>query len=190
MSTIHVTKEPVVLEGFQAILKPSKYGYTLSALIPESLIPALEQEREQNLEWCKAKTKGTRAVEKPEPWDSTGCPDGYYKVKFSWNDQPNRKGEVEKPRIVDSENKDVTNPELPVFSGSTVKLAFRQKPYVAPGNTYGTTLKLVCVQLVTVGEAGVSGVSESEDPEDLFGESTGFKNDDFVAAPVDESDDF
>ena len=30
--TIHKTEQPVVLEGYQAVLKPSKFGYSLSAL--------------------------------------------------------------------------------------------------------------------------------------------------------------
>jgi len=42
----HVTKEPVTLEGYQAILKPSEYGYTLTAMLPKDIIDALEDERE------------------------------------------------------------------------------------------------------------------------------------------------
>jgi len=30
--TIHTTKEAVTLEGFQAVLKPSQYGYKLGAV--------------------------------------------------------------------------------------------------------------------------------------------------------------
>ena len=29
------TKEPVVLDGYQAVLKPSKFGYSLSCLVDE-----------------------------------------------------------------------------------------------------------------------------------------------------------
>ena len=35
---IHTTKEPVVLEGFQAVLKPSQYGYSLKAVVDKKLI--------------------------------------------------------------------------------------------------------------------------------------------------------
>ena len=42
----HVTKEPVTLDGYQAILKPSEYGYTLTALLPKDMIDVLEDERE------------------------------------------------------------------------------------------------------------------------------------------------
>ena len=31
--TIHKTENPVTLEGFQAILAPSKFGYSLSAIV-------------------------------------------------------------------------------------------------------------------------------------------------------------
>ncbi len=44
--TTHVTKDPVTLEGYQAILKPSEYGFTLTALLPKDLVDALEDERE------------------------------------------------------------------------------------------------------------------------------------------------
>jgi hypothetical protein len=33
--TIHVTQQPVVLEGYQAVLKPSKFGYSLSAIVDQ-----------------------------------------------------------------------------------------------------------------------------------------------------------
>ena len=45
MRNIHVTKDPVTLEGFQAILKPSKFGYTLKAIVGEDVIDKLEAER-------------------------------------------------------------------------------------------------------------------------------------------------
>ena len=38
MRNIHVTPEPVTLEGFQAVLKPSKFGYSLKAVVGEDLI--------------------------------------------------------------------------------------------------------------------------------------------------------
>ena len=40
--TIHLTPEPVVLTGFQAILKPSKFGYSLKALVGEDIISKLD----------------------------------------------------------------------------------------------------------------------------------------------------
>ena len=40
--TIHKTDKPVTLEGFQAILSPSKFGYSLAAVVDESIIDKLE----------------------------------------------------------------------------------------------------------------------------------------------------
>ena len=39
--TTHVTKEPVVLEGFQAVLKPGDWGYKLSVLMDKSIVEQL-----------------------------------------------------------------------------------------------------------------------------------------------------
>ena len=48
---VHVTDE-IQLEGFQAILEPGKFGYSLSAIVGESIIDALELEREALLGWA------------------------------------------------------------------------------------------------------------------------------------------
>ena len=42
--TIHITENPVKLTGFNAILKPSKFGYTLRAVVGEEIIDALDAE--------------------------------------------------------------------------------------------------------------------------------------------------
>ncbi|NCW70561.1 MAG: single-stranded DNA-binding protein, partial [Marivivens sp.] len=46
---IHVTQEPVILEGYQAILKPSKFGYSLSAIVDQKLIERLEDDRNDSI---------------------------------------------------------------------------------------------------------------------------------------------
>ena len=40
--TIHKTDKPVTLEGFQAILAPSKFGYSLAAVVDEDVIDKLD----------------------------------------------------------------------------------------------------------------------------------------------------
>ena len=45
MKNIHVTPNPVTLEGYQAILKPSKFGYSLKAVFDSDIVDALETER-------------------------------------------------------------------------------------------------------------------------------------------------
>ena len=37
-----ITKQPVILEGFQAVLKPGKYGYNLKAVVGADIVEQLE----------------------------------------------------------------------------------------------------------------------------------------------------
>ena len=60
MRNIHVTPEPVTLEGFQAVLKPSKFGYSLKAVVGEDLISKLETERDECLKWAESKLKNPK----------------------------------------------------------------------------------------------------------------------------------
>ena len=175
------TAEPVILEGYQAVMKPSKFGYSLSAVVDSGLVDRLEDDRVETLKWAESKLKNPkRSVLKPEPWEEV-APDKY-KVKFSWNEE-------NKPPVVDTEGSPVTNTELPIYSGATVKLAFYQKPYILKdGVTYGTSLKLVGVQLVSLNsEAGVdTGDMSVENVAALFGTTQGFKQSDPVVTPAPE----
>ena len=167
---VMTTDGPVVLDGYQAVLKPSKYGYSLSAVVDETLVKKLETDRVDSLKWAESKLKNPkRSLLKPEPWEEVA--EGKYKVKFSWNEDL-------KPPVVDTEGTPVTDLNTPIYGGSTVKLAFYQKPYILKdGVTYGTSLKLLGVQLVSIqGEAGVdSGDLSPEDVAALFGKTQGFK---------------
>ena len=187
--TIHKTDEPVVLEGFQAILAPSKFGYSLSAVVDSNVIDTLETERAEVLKWAESKLKNPkRSTLKPEPWEEVS--EGKYKIKFSWN-------EDNKPPVVDTEGIQVTDTKTPLYAGSTVKLGFYQKPYILrDGVTYGSSLKLVGVQVVSVkGDAGVdTGDLDANEVAELFGKTAGFKTaDPNVTATVttnDEEEDF
>ena len=184
---IHVTQEPVLLEGYQAILKPSKFGYSLSAIVDQKLIERLEDDRNDSIKWAESKLKNPkRSTLKPEPWEEVS--EGKYKVKFSWNEDT-------RPPVVDTEGTPITDDTTPVYSGSTVKLAFRQKPYILrDGVTYGTSLKLVGIQLVTInGGAGVdTGDLGETEVAALFGQTKGFKTSEpnVTATPAVEVDDF
>jgi hypothetical protein len=168
--TIHKTEQPVVLDGYQAVMKPSKFGYSLSAIVDSNVVDALENDRAESLKWAETKLKNPkRSTLKPEPWEEVS--DGQYKVKFSWN-------EDSKPPVVDTEGTHITDENIPMYSGSRVKLAFYQKPYILKdGVTYGTSLKLVGVQLVSLAtSAGVdTGDMAAEDVAALFGTTQGFK---------------
>ena len=165
---VHVTDE-IKLEGFQAILEPGKFGYSLSAVVGEDVIDALETERTALLGWAESKLKNPkRATLKPTPWEEVA--DGKYKIKFSW-------GEDRRPGVVDTEGTPVTDKKTPLYGGSTVKLGFFQKPYILrDGVTYGSSLKLLGVQIVAVGEgAAVDTDSMDEaDVADMFGKTSGF----------------
>ena len=186
--TIHKTAEPVILEGYQAVLKPSKFGYSLSAIVDEPLINDLTHDRQESLKWAESKLKNPkRSTLKPEPWEEVS--EDKYKVKFSWNEET-------KPPVVDTEGTHITDENLPIYSGAKVKLAFYQKPYILrDGVTYGTSLKLVGVQLVSINSAaGVdTGDLNAEDVAALFGNTTGFKASDPNVTPAEsnvEDDEF
>jgi hypothetical protein len=184
--TIHVTQQPVVLEGYQAVLKPSKFGYSLSAVVDEKLIEVLEADRVETLKWAESKLKNPkRSTLKPEPWEEVS--EGKYKVKFSWNEET-------RPPVVDTEGTPITDESTPVYSGSTVKLAFKQKPYILrDGVTYGSSLKLVGIQVVSLNStAGVdAGDLDETEVAALFGQTKGFKagEPNVTPAPVEDTED-
>ena len=171
--TIHKTETPVTLDGFQAIVAPSKFGYSLGAIVGDDIINELETERGEVLKWAESKLKNPkRSTLKPEPWEEVSK--GKYKIKFSWNEE-------NRPPVVDTEGTPVTDAKTPLYGGSTVKLGFYQKPYLLKDQvTYGSTLKLVGVQVVSVkGEAGVdTGDLDANEVAELFGTTAGFKTSD------------
>jgi len=178
-----VTEQPVLLDGFQAVLKPGKFGYKLTAIVGQDIADKLEEDRVDGLKWCQSRLKNPkRSVVKPEPWEEVS--EGKYQVKFSWNEET-------KPPIVDTKGTPVTDENVPVYSGSRVKLAFYQKPYILKdGVTYGTSLKLLGVQLVSLnGAAGVdTGDMSTEDVAQLFGSTEGFTAGEPNVTPVVEED--
>ena len=183
---IHTTKNPVTLEGFQAVLKPSQYGYSLKAVVCKDIIDQLEEERVDALKWAESKLKNPkRSTLRPEPWEEVAK--GKYIVKFSWN-------EDRKPPIVDSEGTLIQDTNTPIYEGSKVKLGFIQKPYILKdGVTYGTSLKLSGVQVISVKSgAGIdSGDLDEGEVAELFGKCKGFKTHEpnVSAAPAEEVDD-
>ena len=140
---------------------------------------------EQTVEWVQGEPESPkRSVLKPEPWEEVA--EGQYKVKFSWNEET-------KPPVVDTEGTHITDENTPMYGGSTVKLAFYQKPYILKdGVTYGTSLKLVGVQLVSVkAGAGVdTGDMNDVDVAALFGKTEGFKASTPNVTTTTEEDDF
>ena len=84
----------------------------------------------------------------------------------------------------------ITNQDTPLYSGSTVKLAFQQKPYILRDDvTYGTSLKIKGIQIVTLSSsAGVDmGDLSTEDAAALFGSTAGFKTSEPNVMPAEPS---
>lgn len=189
----YVTPNPVTLDGFQAILKAGEWGYKLSALVNEELVSKLEEERESALEWARSKAKNPKRVTvKPEPWEELDNDKGTYHIRFSWRD-----GDKVFPVVVDTEGTQIKDTDTPIYSGSKVKLAFFQKPYVLPSGDIGTSLKLKAVQVVSLNSgAGVvdNGDMSADDAAELFGKVKGFKveepNVDATPSSVEPDDDF
>jgi len=177
MAHTYVTPEPVTLDGFQAILKAGEWGYKLSALVKEELVSKLEEERLSALEWARSKAKNPKRVTvKPEPWEELDNTKGTYHIRFSWRD-----GDKVIPVVVDTEGTQIKDKDTPIYSGSKVKIAFFQKPYVLPSGDIGTSLKLKAVQVISLNNgAGVvdNGDMSAEDAADLFGATSGFKVED------------
>ncbi len=177
MAHTYVTPDPVTLDGFQAILKAGEWGYKLSALVKEELVSKLEEERLSALEWARSKAKNPKRVTvKPEPWEELDNTKGTYHIRFSWRD-----GDKVIPVVVDTEGTQIKDKDTPIYSGSKVKIAFFQKPYVLPSGDIGTSLKLKAVQVISLNNgAGVvdNGDMSAEDAADLFGATSGFKVED------------
>ena len=180
-----VTADPVLLEGYQAILSPGKFGYSLTAMVDTEMVQRLEEDRTEVLKWCESKLKNPkRSTLKPTPWEEVE--EGRYKLKFSWK-------EDRRPPVVDSEGTPIVDENMPLYSGSKVKLGFFQKPYILKdGVTYGTSLKLVGVQVVELGGSTAGGEAELSDAAvaDLFGKTDGFKAESPVGLTENDDDDF
>lgn len=178
---------PIALKGFQAILQPSKKfeNYVLSLEVEdEDLIASLETEFEELMEELKPKLKNPkRAVPKPEPWvEVDGNPD-VYKFKFSWK-------ETKKPTVTDASGVPITNPKVPLYSDSIVKVAYHLGGYISPdGQSFGVKLYCDGIRIIQLPGAGPS--LSTNEVNDLFGEEEeeGFTFDPAAFAAAGEEDD-
>ena len=169
MKKIIKTPEPVVLDGFQAILQVSQFGkFQLEAILDDTIIDVLEADRPAALDWAASKQKKRDYKTNDEPWKPVS--EGKYKTRFTWGDDA-------KPVIVDTEGTVIEDDTLPLYNGSKVKLAFYQKPYSLPTGTIGTRLVMEAIQVVALaGSAGVDiGDADDTDPAAMFGKTEGFK---------------
>lgn len=139
----YVTKEPVVLDGFQAVLKSTEYGFGAQVAVGKELIDRLLADRKELLSEVKSKLdpkKLKRMVEKPEPWEEIA--EGTYRLKFSWDAK-------KKPVIIDSMGTVLDDPNIRLYNGSLVKVSFFQKGYTMP-DSYGTSIKILGMQVISI----------------------------------------
>ena len=143
--TKYVTSKPIVLEGYQSVFEPNKFGKcTLQVVMDDEHIEALTAERPALIEWAKSKAKNRRVNVRLEPWEEVAK--GKFKVRFSWNpDYP--------LPIVDSQGQPVEG-ALPLYSGSQVNIVFVQAAYAFP-DSVGTLLRLRALQIVKL-QAGIN----------------------------------
>ena len=154
---IHITPEPVRLEGFQSIFRPNKHGKCLiSLIVPASFIEPLETERPELLKSWKNELKMGRVNYKLEPWELVG--NGEYKITLRWNPE-------QIIHIYDS-NCEAVEEEIPLYSGSLVKVALRQSPY-AMRDAVGTSLRIQAIQVIK--QIGKWLEPDGFDPHGAFG---------------------
>ena len=99
---------------------------------------------------------------------------------MSWNEET-------RPPVVDTEGTPITDDNVPIYSGSLMKLAVQVRPYaLRDGVTYGSSIKLKGAQLISAsGGAGFDSGDLSEgDIAALFGTAKGFKQSEPNVTPV------
>ena len=183
MGTKYVIKDKTFqLEGYQSAFKPGKFGTCkIDVIIDPETVEALEDERERLIQWKISKqTDPTKwVIARNTKWVEVA--DKKVKISFSWKPE-------DRPPFVDTQGTLITE-EIPLYSGSKVKIAFDHYPY--PDNVrkeMNTTCKLTKLQVISCSSgAGV------DDGDADFGTTEGFK----IGAPnvtptadVDANDDF
>ena len=162
--TEYVTSTPAVLDGYQSVFEPNKFGKcTLQVVMDDEHIEALTAERPALIQWAKSRCPSRRPNVRLEPWEEVAK--GKYKVRFSWSP------EYPLP-IVDSQGQPVEG-ALPLYSGSEVNLVYKQAAYAFP-DSVGTALRLHALQIVKL-PAGISPdpVTPTREFASLFGSVAG-----------------
>jgi len=141
----YVTKDPVQLDGFQAVLKPSEHGFGIQVLVDSDLVNQLNADREVLINNFTSKVdakKLKRMQAALPPWEDVA--EDTYRLKFSWDAK-------KKPVIIDSVGTVIDDDTVKLYSGSLVKVSFYQKDYLF-GSTYGTSLKILGIQVISTSD--------------------------------------
>lgn len=184
-------KFQTVLDGFVSVGEDSgKFNNrTFAYTIPADVLPKVEADREELLQWAKSKTSG-RVQEAMTPWDEAGV------CKYTYGAGDGSRKPKPEPVFVDTNGDAITKEILlTVRKGTKVNLIVDQKPY-AMGPNVGTSMRVIGVQiveLVTANGAVDSGDLSVEDVAAMFGNVDGFKADSPAvrdARPEDEATDY
>lgn len=163
------TTIPVELVGFQAIMRPSRYGYLLECItVEEELIDQLEDERVEMLEKLVEKIENPRmALLRPEPWIHLPEEKGF-NMKFAWKEHT-------RPPVIDYTGVEITSESYPLYAGARCQLAMYQTPYLLKDPEseevrYGTTLRLSGIQVLELGNGDLNDeVFSLEEARKMFG---------------------
>lgn len=184
-------KFQTVLDGFVSVGEDSgKFNNrTFAYTIPADVLPKVEADREELLQWAKSKTSG-RVQEAMTPWDEAGV------CKYTYGAGDGSRKPKPEPVFVDTNGDAITKEILlTVRKGTKVNLIVDQKPY-AMGPNVGTSMRVIGVQiveLVTANGAVDSGDLSVEDVAAMFGNVDGYKADSPAvrdARPEDEATDY
>lgn len=159
----------MVLKGYQSVLTPSKKydNFTMSVLIEEDdLVESLEEEAAAIAATTKENTKNPkRAIIKPVTWlEEVDDQPGQWKLKFNW-----KKGQ--EPTITDTEGTVITNPKLPIYEGTVVRIAYHLRGYIQTDKlTVGVKPVLLGVRVLELPRADGFKPLKADEMSDLFGD--------------------
>jgi hypothetical protein len=171
----YVTKDPVQLDGFQAVLKPSEHGFGLQVLVDSELINQLNADRESLIKNVTGKVDAKKLKRMQlalPPWEDVA--EDTYRLKFSWDAK-------KKPVIIDSVGTVIDDDTVKLYSGSLVKVSFYQKDYVF-GSSYGTSIKILGIQVIQTSDG--SPRLSVDSAMEMFGTTDGG----FVTSDVEDAD--
>ena len=140
MNTTHTVE--LKLHGYQAIFKPSRFGYSMSGLITDpTVIYQINDDRDDLLNIIYDEFDDLSKVTlRPEPWETIEA--DIIRIKYTWT-------EDNLPIAFDSNLNQVIDPDITLTEGSEVIATIHQHFYIQKdGRTCGTTFTCSSFQVV------------------------------------------
>jgi len=131
---VFVTPAPIALVENKA--------QSLLALIPNSMISELQQDRDEQLQHVLASVKQRGGHCLPTPWEPHD--EHCHAVPLQWSQET-------RPHLLDNECQPLSPADIDVKNEELVRLAIQQKPYLQQdGMGCGTVLRLLGIQYCSV----------------------------------------